>query len=154
MPKSLQDLLVPKHALVKLDAADRFDVVTRAIEHLCRSGALDGALKSSALATVLARERDLATGLESGLAVPHGFCAGVNQVVAALVTLKNPVDFEALDGAPTFCAVVLLEPDTAEARVGHLAILAEIAAAWTQPQVQKEVMDAESPESVVVAWSH
>ncbi len=153
MPTSLADILVPKHALLHVTAVDRFDVATQAVAQLCKAGAISEELRTIALQAVLERERDLATGLEHGLAVPHGFCVGLSEPVAAVVTLMHPVDFEAMDGQPTVCAVVLVEPSTPEARSRHLGFLAQLAEAWMQPQVRQMVMEATTPDDLISAWS-
>ena len=50
--------------------------------------------------SLLARERLGSTGLGQGVAIPHGRIKGLKEAVAAIVSLNNPVAFDAPDAQP------------------------------------------------------
>lgn len=82
------------------------------------TGAPPGAI-STALAE---RERLGTTGFGGGTAIPHGRVPGIGGIRAAVVRLAQPVDWQAVDGAPVDLLVALVGPE--EAGADHLKALA------------------------------
>jgi PTS system nitrogen regulatory IIA component len=74
--------------------------------------------------TLLQRERLGSTGLGQGIAIPHGKFAGLKRIVGLFARLAEPIDFEAVDGAPVDIVFLLLAPEGAGA--DHLTALARI----------------------------
>jgi PTS system nitrogen regulatory IIA component len=74
--------------------------------------------------TLLQRERLGSTGLGQGIAIPHGKFAGLTRIVGVFAKLAEPVDFDAVDGAPVDIVFLLLAPEGAGA--DHLKALARI----------------------------
>ncbi|THB65960.1 MAG: PTS IIA-like nitrogen-regulatory protein PtsN [Gammaproteobacteria bacterium] len=71
------------------------------------------------------REKLGSTGLGKGIAIPHARISEIDEAVAALVKLKTPVDYDAIDSKPVDILFALLVPEhyTDE----HLQVLAELA---------------------------
>ena len=65
------------------------------------------------------------TGLGQGVAIPHGRIKGLKEATAAIVSLANPVAFDAPDAQPVSFLVFLLVPEQATQQ--HLEILSELA---------------------------
>jgi len=57
------------------------------------------------------RERLGSTGLGRGVAIPHARIPGLTHTVAAMMTLKNPVNYESADDKPVDIVVGLLVPE-------------------------------------------
>ena len=73
---------------------------------------------------LLERERLGSTGLGKGVAIPHARVPDLTHTVAAMLTLAEPVDFEAADGQPIDIAFGLLVPeDDSENHLQHLSRL-------------------------------
>ena len=72
-----------------------------------------------------AREKLGCTGMGNGIAIPHGRVPLVNEPIAALITLDQPVDFDAPDDLPVDIVFGLLMPE--DKTEEHLAILATLA---------------------------
>jgi PTS system nitrogen regulatory IIA component len=70
------------------------------------------------------RERLGSTGLGQGVAIPHGKLSGLKRIVGIFARLAEPVDFDAVDGAPVDLVVLLLAPEGAGA--DHLKALARL----------------------------
>ncbi|MEX1060683.1 MAG: PTS IIA-like nitrogen regulatory protein PtsN [Methyloceanibacter sp.] len=70
------------------------------------------------------RERLGSTGLGHGIAIPHGKVAGLKRIVGIFARVAEPVDFDAVDGAPVDIVFLLLAPEGAGA--DHLKALARI----------------------------
>ena len=74
---------------------------------------------------LIAREKLGSTGLGNGIAIPHCRVGNCTQPLGTLVTLAEPIEFDAPDDAPVDLLFVLLVPE--EAHQQHLDILAGIA---------------------------
>ena len=81
-------------------------------------------------AQLTAREKLGSTGLGQGIAIPHCRVDECPQPLGTLLTLEQPIDFDAPDDQPVDLLFVLLVPE--EANQQHLDILAEIARLFSQ----------------------
>lgn len=78
------------------------------------------------LQTLLAREALGSTALGNGIAIPHVRSPIVGQAGESSISLcflKNPIDFEAVDGKPVTILFTLVTPNVKE----HLHVLAKLA---------------------------
>lgn len=78
---------------------------------------------------LMARERLGSTGLGDGVAIPHCRIQATH-MRAALVTLPEPVDFEASDAAPVDLLFVLVVPE--DEQTAHLEALSTLAGIFSQ----------------------
>jgi len=81
--------------------------------------------RSQVFDSLFAREKLGSTGLGQGVAIPHGRIKGIKDAVGALVRMREPIPFDAPDGAPVGLIFVLLVPERATDL--HLQILSELA---------------------------
>jgi len=91
---------------------------------------------------LIAREKLGSTGLGKGIAIPHCRAANCQEPLGTLVTLEDPVDFDAPDDRPVDLLFVLLVPEAAHQQ--HLDILAEIARLFSQPEYCQRLRSASS----------
>jgi len=82
------------------------------------------------LARLIAREKLGSTGMGNGIAIPHCRVSNCAQPVGALITLEEPIPFDAPDDQPVDLLFVLLVPE--EANQQHLDILASLARLFSQ----------------------
>lgn len=76
---------------------------------------------------LLARERLGSTGLGAGVAIPHCRLRQLDRAVGALITLEQPVDFEAVDDRPVDLLFALVVPEhSTQEHLNTLAMLAEM----------------------------
>ena len=81
--------------------------------------------RGTVLDAILNRERRLSTGLEQGVAIPHGITDAIAEEVAAIGVFPDGVPFDASDGLPARIVILLITPE--QKRYRHVANLAEIA---------------------------
>lgn len=122
----LQTLLEGKRVRCKLPAASR----KRALQLIAELLADEGVGADALFDELMARERLGSTGLGEGVAIPHCRISAHN-MRAALVSLPEPVDFEAGDGAPVDLLFVLVVPE--EEQTAHLEALSALAGIFSQP---------------------
>jgi len=81
--------------------------------------------------SLVARERLGSTGLGNGVALPHGRLRSLKRPIAALLTLKQGIDFDAIDRQPVDLLYALLVPEESDEE--HLKILAHLASMFSTP---------------------
>lgn len=96
-----------------------------------------------------AREKLGSTGLGHGVAIPHGRISGLDHPRLALLRLRDPVDFDAIDLEPVDLLIGLIVPE--EATNEHLDLLAEIAHWLSQPNTIATLRYAPDDESLFAA---
>ncbi|TDJ25091.1 MAG: PTS fructose transporter subunit IIA [Gammaproteobacteria bacterium] len=90
---------------------------------------------------LLARERLGSTGLGDGVAIPHCRIA-CDEIRAAFLKLKEPIDYDAPDGQPVDLLFVFVVP-TAENHA-HLEVLADLARIFGEPDNRARLRRATS----------
>ncbi len=74
---------------------------------------------------LICREKLGTTGIGSGVAIPHCRFNTGGKTYCACVSLKTPVDFDAVDDKPVDIIIAMLVPENAEN--SHLELLAALA---------------------------
>lgn len=92
------------------------------------------------------RERLGSTGIKDGLAIPHGKLERLDALVAALGLSEAGVDFGALDGQPSKVFIALLAPEGAGGL--HLKALARISRVFSEPTLQRRLLEAADATAV------
>jgi mannitol/fructose-specific phosphotransferase system IIA component (Ntr-type) len=102
------------------------------------------------IAAILERERVSATGIGSGIAVPHAKLSSVTGFVITLGIARDGIDFQARDGMPVQILVMIAASDRTPE--DYLKLLATVAGRLKAPQVRSGMLDAADPEAVVAAF--
>jgi fructose-specific phosphotransferase system IIA component len=105
-----------------LSGADKDAVITELVDILAGSGLLEN--RDTVLDAVFTRERTRSTGIGSGIAIPHGKCNAVKELVMALGITAAPLEFESVDGRPVSIVILLVSP--ADQTGPHIQALARI----------------------------
>ncbi len=103
------------------------------------------------LAKVLIEREALAsTAIGEGVAIPHGKLSSVGEIVACLGRATAGVEFDSMDGHPTYLFFVLVAPESSTG--AHLKALARISRVFKDPEFRRRLLaapDAEAMYSVV-----
>lgn len=99
----------------------------RVLETISRIAApkLTGISRDDIFESLLNRERLGSTGIGLGIAIPHGRLSKASQPVAVLLTLAEPIEFDAIDSQPVDIIFALLVPESEHEN--HLQTLAAVA---------------------------
>lgn len=149
----LSELLSADRVRVPLAGRTKDDLLRELVE--LATPTRDPAAVEAILSAVRERERELSTGIGSGVAIPHGKTPYVNQLVMAAGVAPEPVDFDALDGKPVHLFFLLVGPESAAgahvkalARISRLlrrdALRAALRAAPTSEDFLRVVRDSEA----------
>ena len=98
------------------------------------------------LDALIARERLGSTGLGHGIALPHSRMRDLAEPLAALVTLRDGVDFQSADGEPVDVVLGLLVPE--DCNDEHLKILA-VAQRFSDEELREALRDCEDGEALL-----
>lgn len=98
---------------------------------------------------LIARERLGSTGIGHGIAIPHCRVENCAGTVGALITLTEPVDFDAIDSQPVDILFAMLVPE--DAHDEHLQNLAALAGALNNADYRQRLREAKSDEALYQA---
>ena len=99
---------------------------------------------------VIEREKVMSTGIGNGVAIPHAYTDGVEQLVAGFYRTKSGVDFAALDNEMVDLFFIILGPKAS--RRDHIKILAKISRLLSHENFRDEVRKAASVEEVLAIF--
>lgn len=136
----LREYLTPDLVATKLPGKTKTQVIEALLDIACRSGRVsDCELTKKDL---LNHEREISTGMENGLAIPHAKSHGVEDFVIAIGVSKKKIDFESLDKKPAQVFVLTLSP------IGsidpHLRFLTEICTILKDKETMNRVVSAKT----------
>lgn len=138
------DLIRLEMILPALKASEKSGIIKELASHIA---AQHGNVESDTLAKILAdREALASTAIGEGVAIPHGKMAAVNEIVACLGRAKRGVDFDSMDGHPTYLFFVLVAP---EASTGaHLKALARISRVFKDSEFRRRLLEADDAQAM------
>jgi len=126
-----------------IDAPDKQAVLEVLSHRLAQGWKLDPAL---VLEKLDERERLGSTGFGRGVAIPHARMPGLQRPVAALLKLRQPIDFAAADALPVDIVVGLISPENSGA--SHLHALAAISRLMRDERVLEALSEAPDEEAL------
>jgi len=92
------------------------------------------------------RERLGSTGIGDGIALPHGRLNGLTEPLAAVIRLRQALDFDSVDDRPIQLIVGLLVP--ANATEQHLNILASLAETFNNTEQREAIFRARDAQTL------
>jgi mannitol/fructose-specific phosphotransferase system IIA component (Ntr-type) len=107
--------------------------------------------KEDALNVIMERENKMSTGMEHGIAIPHGSSSKVENMVTAFGLKKEGVDFSSLDGEDSKIFIVTIS--NIDNKGLHIQYLAAISKMLGDEKVREKLLCAESKEDVIKAMT-
>ena len=143
----IESLLISSRVLCRIEATSK----KQALEILAGIIAKDiSAIDADALfRRFMARERLGSTGIGYGIAIPHCSIEEYTGATGALITLVQPVNFDAIDSQPVDILFAMLVPEAAHGE--HLKNLAALANAMNNAQFRQQLRDAHNDATLYQA---
>ena len=118
----ISDLLLPADVMIDIRASNK----PRLLQEFAAKAAESLGLHADRIAPHLLKREELgSTGIGRGVAIPHCRLPDLQRPYGLLAKLKQPIEFDAIDGEPVDIVFVLLLPAAAEDRqLGPLALVA------------------------------
>ena len=146
---ALTNLFTPDCIALDNPAKNRADAFAAAGELFAKQVGIDA---SSVIEFLNAREELGSTALGAGVAIPHGRVKGLKQPAAALIRLKDPIEFAAPDGELVKTLIFLLVPEKATQQ--HLEILSSIAQLLSDADVRETLITSTDATKVCELLQH
>lgn len=142
----LLDILTVDCIKAPLDARDKQGAINELVDVLGACGG--GRVKQPALLkeAVWTREQTRTTGIGNGLAIPHGKCAGVDNLAIAIGKPAQPMEFAAIDGRPVKLIILLASPP--DRTSDHIQALAHISKLMSMDELRQRIYSATSAQEV------
>jgi len=140
----LTDILSPDCVKVPMSATDKPGAIREMVELVHAAGKVQD--PQAMLEATLQREATRTTGIGNGLAIPHGKCSAVKELVMAIGKPAQPIDFDSIDGQPVTTVIFLASPPD---KTGpHIQALARISRLMTEPSFRQALDAATTSEQV------
>ena len=140
----LTQILKSSCVKVPLEGKDKDSVITELVELLDSNKLLLD--KDVVMDAVFTREQTRSTGIGSGIAIPHGKCKAVKELVMAFGITGDPIDFASVDGSPVTIIILLVSP--ADKTGPHIQVLARISRLMLDEQFRQSLEKAKSSDEV------
>ncbi len=129
---------------VPVDNKDKVAVITELVDLLDANNLLSD--RDLALEAVLIRERTRSTGTGAGIAIPHGKCKAVKELVMAIGIAGDAIDFESVDGKPVTIIILLVSP--IDQTGPHIQALARISRLMLDEEFKQKLEKSASSDEV------
>ncbi len=140
----INDLLVKDAMIMDLKATDKRGAIDEMVQKLYDTGRISDV--ETFKEGILAREAQTSTGLGDGIAMPHSKNAAVKEATVLFAKSNAGVDYEALDGQPTFLFFMIAAPDGANDT--HLQALAALSRQLINPEFVESLKGVQTPDQV------
>ncbi len=145
----IQDLLRKDVMILDLKATSKEAAIDEMITSLVEHGVVTDfdAFKQG----IMNREAQTSTGLGDGIAMPHSKNAAVKEATVLFAKSAAGVDYEALDGQPTYLFFMIAAPDGANDT--HLAALAELSKYLLKDGFADQLRQVTSADEVIATFN-
>jgi len=140
----LTQILQPDCIKVPVESRDKEAVITELVDLLDANGLLLD--RDNALDAVLTRERIQSTGTGAGIAIPHGKCNAVKELVMAIGIAHEPIEFDSIDGKPVTIVILLVSPTNQTGL--HIQTLATISRLMLNEEFRQQLENVTRPDEV------
>lgn len=145
----IQDLLRKDVMILDLKATSKEAAIDEMITSLVEHGVVTDfdAFKQG----IMNREAQTSTGLGDGIAMPHSKNAAVKEATVLFAKSAAGVDYEALDGQPTYLFFMIAAPDGANDT--HLVALAELSKYLLKDGFAGQLRQVMSADEVIATFN-
>lgn len=139
------DQIVGKESIaLHLKGKNKTEIIEELLALVQASGKV--ADREAAREAVFSREARMSTGMQNGIALPHGKTDAVDEVIACLGVSDRGVDFDSLDRAESRIFILTLSPAN---RTGpHIRFLADVSALLEDEAKRRAILAATTADQV------
>ncbi|MBL7214522.1 MAG: PTS sugar transporter subunit IIA [Phycisphaerae bacterium] len=140
----LTQILQPTCIKVPLNGKNKEDAIEELVNCLADNNLVTD--RGDAFEAVMAREQTRSTGIGSGIAIPHGKCSAVKELVMAIGIAPEAIEFESIDNKPVSIIILLVSPP--DQTGPHIQALARISRLMLDTQFKNQLEKVTSPEEL------
>ena len=139
----LYEAFPPELIKIRLEAEDKDEVFEELVDQFCQVKKLN--VREDVLEALRERESKMSTGIQKGIALPHGKTNAIEKVYGILGISRKGIDYDALDGQPVYLLFMLIAPPSDSEK--HLRLLKRLAELLNNPQFYTELLVQNDPRN-------
>jgi PTS system fructose-specific IIC component/PTS system nitrogen regulatory IIA component len=133
----LHNVFSPELVKVGLEAENKDEVFEEMVDQFCQTEKKSD-LREEILEALRVREMKMSTGIQKGIAIPHGRTNAVDRLYGVLGISIHGIDYDALDKNPVHLLFMILAPEKDAEK--YLRILKRLAQLMDNPQFYTDLM--------------
>ena len=141
----LKDVITLDCINIDLKGQTKSEIIDEMIDILYNNGKLND--REEYKKEILKREAQSSTGMEEGIAIPHGKTNAVKIPTVAIGISKKGVDYESLDGEPSHLFFMIAAPENSND--SHIELLSKITTMLLEDDIREALLNAKSKEEVL-----
>ncbi|NQT95376.1 MAG: PTS sugar transporter subunit IIA [Candidatus Omnitrophica bacterium] len=141
----IMDFLDKDAIIVDLKGTKKEEIIKELVALLANTHKINK--KDNLVKTLMAREALGSTGIGQGIGIPHAKSDVVKELIAVLGISHKGVDFDSLDGEPTYIFFLLVAPE--DAAGPHLKALARISRILKDKYLRDSLIAAKDKEAAL-----
>lgn len=141
------DLLDENLIKVNFEAGDKWSAIVELIDLLIRTGKVKAKDRKKIIDVIFERESSMSTGMERGVAIPHGTTDLIKEMIASFGISKRGIPFDALDRHLSYLIILLIIPRDSFQK--HIRTLAGIARLLNNEDLIKRLKASKTPSEVI-----
>jgi mannitol/fructose-specific phosphotransferase system IIA component (Ntr-type) len=127
-----------------LDVDDKRDLINRVVDLLepkVSREQLENIRKS-----VFSREEIMSTGVGKQLAIPHGKCDSLDEILASFAILDECVEYDSIDNEPVKMVFLLVGPDNKSSH--HIKMLSRISRLMNSETFREKLLQCNNADEI------
>jgi PTS system nitrogen regulatory IIA component len=141
------DFVKKRAVTVNLKADDKEGVIGELVGCIIKAGGVRPKDKEDLVKVLIDREFLGSTGIGQGIGIPHGKSLKIKSLIGAVGISKKGINFDSLDGEPTYIFFLLLAPQ--ESAGPHLKALARISRLLKDKYFQDMLKSAKTEKELI-----
>lgn len=142
----MEKILSEENIFLEIEAKTKDELLELLAEKLNKAGKLIN--KSTFIKDIYIRENEGITGIENGLALPHGKSEGVKETTIVVAKLKKAIEWETLDNSKVDL-VVLFAVRLEDKNELHLKLLAKIAGNLSEEENINKIKEINDKKEII-----
>jgi PTS system fructose-specific IIC component/PTS system nitrogen regulatory IIA component len=138
----LSEVFTPNLIKVGLEAEDKEEAFEELVDVFC--SVKNAASRDEILISLHEREKLMSTGIQTGIALPHGKMDALDELYGVVGISKKGIDYDALDGQPVYLIFMILVPKDTDK---HLRVLKRLAELLSKPEFYKDMLAPKDSQS-------
>ena len=143
----ITDFLTVKAVSADLKSDAKEDVISELVDLLIDAGSIEKKHKAKIVEVLMAREALGSTAIGQGIAIPHGKSDCVKKIVGCLGVSKSGINFDSLDGEPSYIFFLLVAP--VDSAGPHLKALARISRLLKDKYIRESLKSVSNEKAMI-----
>lgn len=134
--------LQPENIILNIKADEKEAVIEELLDSLIKNGLVQD--KETSFQALLEREKQMSTGMQNGIALPHAKTDTVSVLTVAAGLKKEGMDFDSLDKKPSRIFFLVLSPK--DVRGPHLQFLSGVGSILKDEKAREALLNSQNKE--------